>query len=140
MTKFDAKDDAVSSVVGEMLLLTIVLILTAVFAVSAFSFLPGDREDIVDVDAEISSNTITFWHKGGDAVPKDQLSAAVYNGVTPRTVTVISLKNAADAETAVFDLGGSYTVSVSSLTSGDEIRLSTDRTIIYTGVYTGVAP
>ena len=140
MTKFDTKDDAVSSVVGEMLLLTIALILTAVFAVSAFSFLPGDREDIVDVDAEISSNTITFWHKGGDAVPKDQLSAAVYNGVTPRTVTVISLKNAADAETAVFDLGGSYTVSVSSLTSGDEIRLSTDRTIIYTGVYTGVAP
>ena len=140
MTKFDTKDDAVSSVVGEMLLLTIALILTAVFAVSAFSFLPGDREDIVDVDAEISSNTITFWHKGGDAVPKDQLSAAVYDGVTPKTVTVTSLKNAADAETAVFDLGGSYTVSVSSLTSGDEIRLSTDRTIIYTGVYTGVAP
>ena len=134
MTKFDAKDDAVSSVVGEMLLLTIVLILTAVFAVSAFSFLPGDREDIVDVDAEISDDRITFWHKGGDAVPKDQLSAAVYNGVTPRTVTVISLKNAADAETAVFDLGGSYNVYVPSLRSGDEIRLSTDRTIIYTGV------
>ena len=134
MTKFDAKDDAVSSVVGEMLLLTIVLILTAVFAVSAFSFLPGDREDIVDVDAEISDNTITFWHKGGDAVPKDQLSAAVYDGVTPKTVTVTSLKNAAGTDTSVFDLGGSYTVSVSSLTAGDEIRLSTDRTIIYTGV------
>ena len=134
MTKFDAKDDAVSSVVGEMLLLTIVLILTAVFAVSAFSFLPGDREDIVDVDAEISDNTITFWHKGGDAVPKDQLSAAVYDGVTPKTVTVSSLKNAAGDDTAVFDLGGYYTVSVTGLTSRDEIRLSTDRTIIYTGV------
>lgn len=134
MTKFDAKDDAVSSVVGEMLLLTIVLILTAVFAVSAFSFLPGDREDIVDVDAEISDNTITFWHKGGDAVPKDQLSAAVYDGVTPKTVTVTSLKNAAGTDTSVFDLGSCYTVSVSSLSIGDEIRLSTDRTIIYTGV------
>ena len=134
MTKFDAKDDAVSSVVGEMLLLTIVLILTAVFAVSAFSFLPGDREDIVDVDAEISDDTITFWHKGGDAVPKDQLSAAVYDGVTPKTVTVSSLKNAAGDDTAVFDLGGYYTVSVTGLTSRDEIRLSTDRTIIYTGV------
>ena len=134
MTKFDAKDDAVSSVVGEMLLLTIVLILTAVFAVSAFSFLPGDREDIVDVDAEISDDRITFWHKGGDAVPKDQLSAAVYDGVTPKTVTVSSLKNAAGDDTAVFDLGGYYTVSVTGLTSRDEIRLSTDRTIIYTGV------
>ena len=134
MTKFDAKDDAVSSVVGEMLLLTIVLILTAVFAVSAFSFLPGDREDIVDVDAKISDDTITFWHKGGDAVSKDQLTAAVYDGVTPKTVTVTSLKNAAGTDTSVFDLGGSYTVSVSSLTAGDEIRLSTDRTIIYTGV------
>ena len=134
MTKFDAKDDAVSSVVGEMLLLTIVLILTAVFAVSAFSFLPGDREDIVDVDAEISDDRITFWHKGGDAVPKDQLSAAVYDGVTPKTVTVTSLKNAAGTDTSVFDLGGYYTVSVSNLVSDDEIRLSTDRTIIYTGV------
>ena len=134
MTKFDAKDDAVSSVVGEMLLLTIVLSLTAVFAVSAFSFLPGDREDIVDVDAEISDDTITFWHKGGDAVPKDQLSAAVYDGVTPKTVTVTSLKNAAGTDTSVFDLGGYYKVSVSNLVSGDEIRLSTDRTIIYTGV------
>ena len=134
MTKFDAKDDAVSSVVGEMLLLTIVLILTAVFAVSAFSFLPGDREDIVDVDAEISDDRITFWHKGGDAVPKDQLSAAVYDGVTPKTVTVTSLKNAAGDDTAVFDLGGCYMVSVTGLTSRDEIRLSTDRTIIYTGV------
>ena len=134
MTKFDAKDDAVSSVVGEMLLLTIVLILTAVFAVSAFSFLPGDREDIVDVDAEISDDRITFWHKGGDAVPKDQLSAAVYDGVTPKTVTVTSLKNAAGTDTSVFDLGSCYTVSVSSLSIGDEIRLSTDRTIIYTGV------
>ena len=47
------KDDAVSSVVGEMLLLTIALILAAVFAVSAFSFLPGDREDVVDIDAKI---------------------------------------------------------------------------------------
>ena len=130
----DTRDDAVSSVVGEMLLLTIVLILTAVFAVSAFSFLPGDREDIVDVDAEISDNTITFWHKGGDAVPKDQLSAAVYDGVTPKTVTVTSLKNAAGTDTSVFDLGSCYTVSVSSLSIGDEIRLSTDRTIIYTGV------
>ena len=134
MTKFDTKDDAVSSVVGEMLLLTIALILTAVFAVSAFSFLPGDREDIVDVDAKISDDTITFWHKGGDAVSKDQLTAAVYDGVTPKTVTVTSLKNAAGTDTSVFDLGGSYTVSVSSLTAGDEIRLSTDRTIIYTGV------
>ena len=130
----DTRDDAVSSVVGEMLLLTIVLILTAVFAVSAFSFLPGDREDIVDVDAKISDDTITFWHKGGDAVSKDQLTAAVYDGVTPKTVTVTSLKNAAGTDTSVFDLGGSYTVSVSSLTAGDEIRLSTDRTIIYTGV------
>ena len=134
MTKFDAKDDAVSSVVGEMLLLTIVLILTAVFAVSAFSFLPGDREDIVDVDAEISSNTITFWHKGGDAVPKDRLKVSVYDGVNPRDVTVTSLKNYADVDTSVFDLGGRYTVSVSSLSTGDDIRLSTDRTIIYTGV------
>ena len=134
MTKFDIKDDAVSSVVGEMLLLTIALILTAVFAVSAFSFLPGDREDIVDVDAEISGTTITFWHKGGDAVPKDRLKVSVYDGVNPRDVTVTSLKNYANVDTSVFDLGGSYNVSVPSLTSGDEIRLSTDRTIIYTGV------
>lgn len=126
--KSDTRDDAVSSVVGEMLLLTIALILTAVFAVSAFSFLPGDREDRVNVDVEISGQTLTFWHKGGDVVASDRLTASVYDGMTKRPVAVITPAD------AVFDLGKNYTVTVTGLKSGDEIRLSTERSILYTGV------
>ncbi|MCQ2470391.1 MAG: type IV pilin N-terminal domain-containing protein, partial [Ruminococcus sp.] len=43
------KDDGVSSVVGEMLLLAIGVILVAVFATSLMGLLPSDRDDHVDV-------------------------------------------------------------------------------------------
>ena len=129
------KDDAVSSVVGEMLLLTIALILAAVFAVSAFSFLPGDREDVVDIDAKIEGNNITFWHKGGDVIAEDRLTPAVYHdGTKTRKINAQTLTKADGTDTTIFDLGANYTITVDGLQSGDEIRLSTDRSIIYTGV------
>ena len=134
---FRTKDDAVSSVVGEMLLLTIALILAAVFAVSAFSFLPGDREDVVDVDAVVdkTAKTITFWHKGGDVIAEDRLTPAVYHdGTEKRTLTKAELNKSNGDATTIFDLGAKYTITVNELASGDEIRLSTDRSIIYTGV------
>ena len=42
-------DDAVTSVVGEILLMALVIILVSLFAASAFDLLPGDRQSAVDV-------------------------------------------------------------------------------------------
>jgi len=42
-------DEAVSSVIGEMILIVLVIILVALFATSTFSLIPGGREESVDV-------------------------------------------------------------------------------------------
>ena len=138
---FLKKDDGVSSVVGEMLLLAIGVILVAVFATSLMGLLPGDRDDHVDVAmySDVSNQTIMFYHKGGDAIKKEELRVQVYqeNSVSPRYCEIISLKDSAGKNAAVFNLGCVFTVSVSELSPNNQVRLMTDNTIIYTGVVKG---
>ena len=141
-TIFGKKDDAVSSVVGEMLLLAIGVILVAVFATSLMGLLPSDRDDHVDVamKADVLNQTLTFYHKGGDAIDKDELRVMVYpNGdVNPRTCSISSLIDSSNQESQVFNLGCVLTVSVTGLAAKDQVRLMTENTIIYTGVVKGV--
>lgn len=130
------KDDGVSSVVGEMLLLAIGVILVAVFATSLMGLLPSDRDDHVDVAMNVSDDTLTFYHKGGDAIDKSELRVMVYpvNNVTPRTCRISALNDSNGGVAAVFNLGCVLTADVSGLTSKDQVRLMTEHTIIYTGV------
>ena len=134
-------DDAVTSVVGEMLLLAIGIILVAVFAVSLMNILPGERGDFADVamQANISADTIAFWHKGGDAIDGSQLSVLVYSGTNlsvSRQTGILSLTDAAGTSVPVFDLGGCLKVKVPGLAAGDQVRLTTGRSIIYSGEVT----
>ena len=135
---FRKKDDGVSSVVGEMLLLAIGVILVAVFAASLTGLLPGDRDDHVDVamKPDVSNGKILFYHKGGDAIAEDELRVLVYpeNSVNPRACTLSSPKDSGGAQTEIFNLGCVLTVLVPELASNDQVRLMTDNTIIYTGV------
>ena len=135
---FRKKDDGVSSVVGEMLLLAIGVILVAVFAASLTGLLPGDRDDHVDVamKPDVPGHTLTFYHKGGDAIAKDELRVLVYpeNSVNPRACTISSLEDSNDVPTEIFNLGCVLRVDVTALASKDQVRLMTDNTIIYTGV------
>ena len=135
---FRKKDDGVSSVVGEMLLLAIGVILVAVFATSLMGLLPSDRDDYVDaaMKADVSSHTLEFYHKGGDAIDASSLRVIVYpdKSVEPRTCSITSVKDSHGENTAVFNLGCVLNVTVDGLASKDQVRLSTEKTIIYTGV------
>ena len=132
------KDDGVSSVVGEMLLLAIGVILVAVFATSLMGLLPSDRDDHVDVAmrADVLNQNLTFYHKGGDAIDKDELRVMVYpnEDVNPRTCSISSLIDSSNQKSQVFNLGCVLTVSVTDLEAKDQVRLMTENTIIYTGV------
>ncbi|MDO9523027.1 MAG: type IV pilin N-terminal domain-containing protein [Methanocorpusculum sp.] len=130
------KDDGVTSVVGEMLLLVIALVLVSVFAVSILGLIPGDREEVVNVgmNPSVPTETIYLWHKGGDWIDKDDLTIAVYNGIEKRNVTFVSLTNQTGYPTEIFQLGGCLTYTVESLSPGDEVRLSTQRSTIFSGV------
>ncbi|HJJ28793.1 MAG TPA: type IV pilin N-terminal domain-containing protein [Methanocorpusculum sp.] len=127
------KDSAVSSVVGEMLMLAVVVILAGLFAVGAMSFLPGERGEVIDITADFSDLThIVFTHRGGDVVSAADLKVTVYQGTTGQAVT-FEVRNQNDDNTAsVFDLGRRI-VLLESIASGDEIRISTSKSIVYAG-------
>ena len=127
-------DDGLSSVVGEMLLLVTALILVAVFAVSLLSILPGDRVDTAEVSAEITGNTISFYHKGGDRIGLEELKLTVFNGAEKRAVTFQSLTLPDGQSASIFALGSCLTYTVPGLTKGDDISLISDTAIIYSGV------
>jgi hypothetical protein len=128
------KDDAVTSVVGEILLMALVIILVSLFAASAFDLLPGDRQSAVDVSMSINVDTISFWHKGGDWIEGSELSASLTESDGKKHILEkVSLRDCFGDEKLVFDLGGNYTVKLPTpLPDGTvNIRLTTSDSVLY---------
>lgn len=127
-------DDAVTSVVGEILLMALVIILVSLFAASAFDLLPGDRQSAVDVSMSIKGDTISFWHKGGDWIEGSELSASLTESDGKKHILEkVSLRDCFGDEKLVFDLGGNYTVKLpTSLPAGTvNIHLTTSDSVLY---------
>ena len=125
-------DDAVTSVVGEILLMALVIILVSLFAASAFDLLPGDRQSAVDVSMEKGTDTVTFWHKGGDWIDGSELSASLTEADgTKHVLETESLQDCFGAEKRVFDLGGSYTVKLPPAAGTVSIRLTSADSVLY---------
>ena len=125
-------DDAVTSVVGEILLMALVIILVSLFAASAFDLLPGDRQSAVDVSMEKGTDTVTFWHKGGDWIDGSELSASLTEADgTKHVLETKSLQDCFGAEKRVFDLGGSYTVKLPAAAGTVSIRLTSADSVLY---------
>lgn len=137
--KYERSDEGVTSVIGEMLILALVIILVSLFASSAFQLIPGDRETVTDVSMNMSSDmkTMYFWHKGGDWVDPAELSVTVTpkdRNATKRTMKITNVTDYAGNASAIFDLGGRLTAeSVPVLKAGDEIRLVTPKSVLFAG-------
>ena len=137
--KYDVnkRDDAATSVVGEILLMALVIILVSLFAASAFDLLPGDRQSVVDVSMEYdeANKTLSFWHKGGDWIAGDDLTVTMTKADGTKSVlTQKSLKDCFGLDKIVFDLGGCYTVGPydSSLAGNTvNIRLTSTDSVLY---------
>ena len=135
--KFDTnkRDDAATSVVGEILLMALVIILVSLFAASAFDLLPGDRQSVVDVSMSVNDdNTLSFWHKGGDWIAGDDLTVTLTKADGTKSVlTQKSLKDCFGLDKIVFDLGGCYTVNLPDpVPAGSvNIRLTSTDSVLY---------
>ena len=132
------RDDAATSVVGEILLMALVIILVSLFAASAFDLLPGDRQSVVDVSMKYDKDakTLSFWHKGGDWIAGDDLTVTMTEDSTKDILQPIETKPLVDWEgqpKAVFDLGGCYTVKLPDPIPTDEvsIRLTSTDSVLY---------
>ena len=136
--KFDInkRDDAATSVVGEILLMALVIILVSLFAASAFDLLPGDRQSVVDVSMEYDkdANTLSFWHKGGDWIAGDDLTVTMTEGNTKKTLEKKSLTDWEGNDKVVFDLGGCYSVKLPAgypTSEAVSIRLTSSDSVLY---------
>jgi FlaG/FlaF family flagellin (archaellin) len=127
------KDDAVSELVGEMLMLTIVLIMMAVFASSASDVLPPARDPSVSILQDKQENYVYLYHKGGDAIPWSELRVVV-DGVDKKEKCGLNGSPADPNE--LFDLGGYIYIPTSVAGTGSHIKLATSRAVIWTGVVT----
>ena len=129
------RDDAATSVVGEILLMALVIILVSLFAASAFDLLPGDRQSVVDVSMEYdeANKTLSFWHKGGDWIAESDLTVTLTEGNSKTTLGKKSLTDFEGQTKVVFDLGGCYTVSLpDSVPTGEvSIRLTSSDSVLY---------
>lgn len=130
------KDDAATSVIGEILLMALVIILVSLFAASAFDLLPGDRQSAVDVSMSYdkTNKTLSFWHKGGDWIEGSALTATLTDAEGTKHILVKeSIKDCFGEEKLVYDLGGSYTVKLpDTLSSGEvSIRLTSEDSVLY---------
>ena len=135
-TDTNKRDDAATSVVGEILLMALVIILVSLFAASAFDLLPGDRQSVVDVSMQINDDkTLSFWHKGGDWIDGDDLKVTLTDESGQKhTPTAKSLTDYQGVVKLVFDLGGCYTVGPydSSLAGKTvNIRLTSTDSVLY---------
>ena len=134
-TDTNEKDDAATSVVGEILLMALVIILVSLFAASAFDLLPGDRQSVVDVSMQINDDkTLSFWHKGGDWIDGDDLKVTLTDESGQKhTLTEKSLTDYQRVDKLVFDLGGCYTVNLPSPVPAGivSIRLTSTDSVLY---------
>ena len=135
-TDTNKRDDAATSVVGEILLMALVIILVSLFAASAFDLLPGDRQSVVDVSMSVNDDyTLSFWHKGGDWIDGDDLKVTLTDESGQKnTLTAKSLTDYQTVGKLVFDLGGCYTVGPydSSLAGNTvNIRLTSTDSVLY---------
>ncbi|OPX64389.1 MULTISPECIES: type IV pilin N-terminal domain-containing protein [unclassified Methanoregula] len=129
--------NAVSEVVGEMLMISLVLILVSVFSVSLADHLPSERVPSVTIMvSNDTSGNIMLWHKGGDWVKADSLRVRVFEtdgDVTTYTsggIPPFMLVPDVDS----FDLESNITVNRGLPLLGNEsVSLYTDRAVLFSG-------
>ena len=134
-------ENGVSPIIGEMLMLSLVLILAALFAVSASQYIPEDREPSLNVMMEDYSPeettppdfNVTLWHKGGDTVTNQSIKIILSNKsqTIPLYAGNISINNTKEAnympgDFMVIDTGG---VNV----SGYNVQMVVSKSVVFFG-------
>lgn len=79
-------NDAVSPVLGELMMIVLALLLVSLFSVTLLGLLPSERSDTVDILMGNSLDNITLQHKGGDWVRKSDLQIVIIKDKQTTTI------------------------------------------------------
>ena len=118
------KDPAVSAVIGEVLMISLVLILVPMVTVYLLNQMPEDRVPSVTIKmgSVSSSGEIHLYHKGGDWVKREQIHVTV-DGAEEKNWKIPN---------QTFDLGDNLTLS--GMSSGKRISLVVHNTVLFSGM------
>ncbi|KAF1076438.1 type IV pilin N-terminal domain-containing protein [Methanogenium sp. MK-MG] len=127
-------NDAVSPVLGELMMIVLALLLVSLFSVTLLSLLPSERSDSVDIMMDNSLENITLQHKGGDWVRKSDLQIVIIKD--KQTTTIRSSDDFFILEGNSFDLGNEIVVQPPDIKfdGGEIVRLVSARSVIFSGV------
>lgn len=140
------REDALSPVIGEMLMIVLALLLVSIFTLSLTGLLPSARDYSIDVthNESIDGKSLFLWHKGGDFIKISELRVVIIHGKETYTVSPddpgFSLTDdKGNADSRTFDLGGHIDLDLEefdpslTLEKGDVIRLVSERNVIFSG-------
>lgn len=100
-------EDAVSGVIGEMLMLSITVMIVSVLITSIHVLSSDDRTPFVDIKIEYdqASSNITLRHEGGDSVSKNYLRVTIDNGTGKNSTMELH-----ELENGIWKFGDSVTI------------------------------
>lgn len=138
------RDSAVTELVGEMLMLTIVLILIAVFSSTASNFLPPPRDQSVTIMVDGPDNRtdpinyidVCLYHKGGDWIKTSDLTVVISDD---EKSTILKYRSDNESfrqepDSQSFDLGDRIViVHIPKASAPHEVQLVTPRAVIFSG-------
>jgi len=137
MKSIEINEDAVSEVVGEMLMIALVLILVAIFSASVNNYLPEERDPSINIMSSANDSHIILYHKGGDWIRSADFDVTVSNGSTLNTYscsdgTLEVITPSDDFSDSSFALGGRLVLP--HVPDGDvEVKMVTKRSVIFSG-------
>ena len=126
------RDDAVSPVIGEALMIGLVLMLIPLVTISVMNQIPENRVPTVTILLDNTDTTLTLYNKGGDCLIKDDITVIVRHENTDHTFREIDISYSTNART--FDLGDRLTITGIELDPDDCVRLVTHDAVIFSGV------
>ena len=140
--KVHKKDETgVSPIVGEMLMLSLVLILVSLFAVSASQYIPEDREPSLNIMMEKyppdtpGDYNITLWHKGGDTVSNRSIKIILSSNDNDKGRIQIDSDNICinDIKEANFMPGDSMIIDPAQYVGGYTIQMVVSNSVVFSG-------
>jgi hypothetical protein len=139
-------EDALSPVIGEMLMIVLALLLVSLFSLSLTQLLPAGRDYTIDIAHNESEDgkTLFLWHKGGDWVETSRLEVMIIQGRITHTFPakdpgfhLVDITGGKNSRT--FDLGDRIELDLGesdppfAVRKGDIIRLVSSRNVIFSG-------
>jgi hypothetical protein len=117
----------VSEIIGEMLKLSIVVMLVSVLSISVYSYLPDERIPYAEIIYQSTDGNITLIHAGGDTLLSSDITIVILNETGYAYPTYSLSKNWAFSEPAP------VVVPLPNATNVSEIMVVHRRSVLYKG-------